>query len=82
MDETTAIQIALDVPQVQQLIPSGNCEVIKFLVEPGFRAILQIRETDSNNPTTDNTNNDNTSVDTADKTTNKKHRNKTTQKQV
>lgn len=68
MDQTTALQIALDLPEVQKLIPSGMCEILKFHVEPGFRATLVLREaslppTDSNSPSTDNTNRtaDNTS---------------------
>lgn len=49
MDEGTALQIALDLPEVQKLVPSGQCEIQRFNVEPGFRAVLSLKEKASPN---------------------------------
>jgi hypothetical protein len=58
LDQQTALQIALDLPDVQKLIPSGECQVLSFKVEPGFRALLSIREkklpATTEDPRTDN----------------------------
>jgi len=44
MDEATAVQVALDLPAVRKLIPSGEYEVLYYSVEPGFRATLGLQE--------------------------------------
>lgn len=48
MDEATAVQIALDQPNVRKLIPA-QCEVSSFTIEPSFRAVLSLREKRPNN---------------------------------
>ncbi|XP_021967257.1 leucine--tRNA ligase [Folsomia candida] len=44
MDPTTALQIVLDLPEVQKLVSSGHIEIVRFHVEPGYRATIVIKE--------------------------------------